>query len=324
MTERFKFRRVNEITGTFVLLIAALLIGALIWTGHSQRWFKSNVTLRIILPEDGAAGIRQGSEVYFLGTRVGSVGDVLVDMAGRMEAHVSIRRDFFRFIRNDSSALVKKKFGLAGDSFFEITRGNGTPLPEQNASIICNEQFQSALETAVEEVRSEAMTVLKKVNGGLDTWTKLGENLSLTQKHVDQIAIRLENIAAGIEQGHGTVGKLLTETVVADETQKLLVQSNETMSELRNVITNLNVAVMNVQNGTKRLPEITDAVANETKELPGLVIQTQTSMRELERLIDAMQKHWLIRKYMDKTNAPPPPANTSKPTDTKTPKSRIR
>jgi len=324
MTERFKFRRVNEITGTFVLLIAALLIGALIWTGHSQRWFKSNVTLRIILPEDGAAGIRQGSEVYFLGTRVGSVGDVLVDMAGRMEAHVSIRRDFFRFIRNDSSALVKKKFGLAGDSFFEITRGNGTPLPEQNASIICNEQFQSALETAVEEVRAEAMTVLKKVNGGLDTWTKLGENLALTQKHVDQIAIRLESIAAGIEQGHGTVGKLLTETVVADETQKLLVQSNETMSELRNVITNLNVAVMNVQNGTKRLPEITEAVANETKELPGLVIQTQTSMRELERLIDAMQKHWLIRKYMDKTNAPPPPANTGKPTDTKTPKSRIR
>ncbi|MCD6050428.1 MAG: hypothetical protein K0Q55_1831, partial [Verrucomicrobia bacterium] len=310
--------RVNEITGTFVLVIIALLIGALIWTGHSQRWFKSTVTLRIILPEDGAAGIRQGSEVYFLGTRVGSVGDVVVDTKGRMEAHTSIRRDFFRFVREDSSAVVKKKFGVAGDSFFEITRGEGTPLPEQNASIICNDQFQSALETAVEEVRSEAMMVLKKVNAGLDTWTKLGADLTATQKHVDQLAIRLESITAGVEQGKGTVGKLLTETAVADEAQKLLVRANVTMEELRNVVTNLNVAVMSVQKGTARLPEITDAVADETKELPGLVIQTQTSMRELERLIEGAQKHWLIRRYMDKTNEPPAtPAAPRKGTEKK-------
>jgi hypothetical protein len=54
-----------------------------------------------------------------------------------------------------------------------------------------------------------------------------------------------------------------------------------------------------------RLPEITDAVANETKDLPGLVIQTQTSMRELERLIEAMQRHWLVRKLVNRTNPPP-------------------
>ena len=77
------------------------------------------------------------------------------------------------------------------------------------------------------------------------------------------------------------------------------------MSELQGVVTNLNVAVKNVQNGTARLPEITDAVANEAKDLPGLVLQTQTSMRELERLIEAMQRHWLLRKYVNKTNPPP-------------------
>src|SRR5882762_4800261 len=92
---RFKFRRVNEITGTFVLIIMAVLIAAVVWTGRSQRWFKSSVTLRIVLPETGAAGIRQGSEVYFLGTLVGSVSDVEVKETGRMEARASIRYDFF-------------------------------------------------------------------------------------------------------------------------------------------------------------------------------------------------------------------------------------
>ena len=122
MAEHFKFRRVNEITGTFVLVVVAVLVAAVVWTGHTQRWFKSRVSLRIVLPEDGAAGIRQGSEVYFLGTLVGSVSDVIVETTGRMEARANIRRDFFRFVRADSSAVIKKKFGVAGDSFFGIFR----------------------------------------------------------------------------------------------------------------------------------------------------------------------------------------------------------
>lgn len=303
--ERFKFRHVNEITGMFVILIALLLIAGVVWSAHSQRWFRSNVALRIILPETGAAGIQQGSEVYFLGTRVGSVSDVLVDEAGHMEAEASIRSDFFRFVRDDSSAVVKKKFGVAGDAFFEITRGVGKPLPEKNASIVCREQFQSVLETAVEEVRNEAMAVLKKVSGGLDTWTKLGADLGGTREHLDQLAIRLDNIAAGAESGKGTIGKLLSDTALIDEAEKFMTSANETMMDLRGVVTNLDIAVKNIEKATVRLPEITDTIADETKDLPGLVQQTQTSMRELERLIEGMQRHWLIRKYVNKTNPPP-------------------
>ena len=305
MEERFKFRRVNEITGTFVLVVIAALVAALVWTGHSQRWFKSRVSLTIALPETGAAGIRQGSEVYFLGTLVGRVTDVEVDAQGRMEANANIRRDFFRFVRADSSAVVKKKFGVAGDSFFEITRGTGAPLPEKDATIVCKEQFQSALEVAVEEVRSEAMQVLKKTSLALDTWTKLGADLHETQQHLDQVSIRLENLTAGVEAGKGTVGKLLTDTALVDEAQKLLARAHETMGELQATVTNLSVAVKNVEAGTTRLPEITDSVANEAKDLPGLVLQTKSSMTELERLVEAMQKHWLLRKYVNKTNPVP-------------------
>jgi len=305
ITERFRFRRVNEITGTLVLIIVALLIAAVVWTGRSQRWFKGSVNLRIALPKDGAAGIRQGSEVYFLGTLVGSVSDVVVDIAGRMEASTKIRRDFFRFVRADSSAVVKKKFGVAGDSFFEITRGEGKPLPEKDAAIVCNEQFQSALEAAVEQVRAEAMVVLKKVNGGLDTWTQLGGDLRETRQHLDQLSIRMESLGADIQAGKGTVGKWIVDPALADETQKLVAQANETMTELRGAVTNLNAAVKNVQSGAARLPEITDAVANESKDLPGLVAQTQSSMREIERLVEAMQRHWLLRKYVNSTNPPP-------------------
>jgi phospholipid/cholesterol/gamma-HCH transport system substrate-binding protein len=302
--QRFKFRHVNEITGTVVLGIIAVLIAAVVWTGYSQRWFRSRVTLRIVLPEAGAAGIRQGSEVYFLGTMVGTVSDVLVDAAGRMEARANIRRDFFRFVRADSSAVVKKKFGVAGDAYFEITRGEGQPLAEKNAFILCRD-LPVSVEAAIEELRSAALPVFEKLSTGLDTWTALGTNLIQTQHRLEQLLVRLDHIVAAVERGEGTAGKLITDPALAEQAAELLTRANETMAELRRVMTNLNAAVRNVQDGTARLPEITDAVANEARDLPGLVLQTQVAVRELERLIEAVQRHWLVRKYVNKTNPPP-------------------
>ena len=53
------------------------------------------------------------------------------------------------------------------------------------------------------------------------------------------------------------------------------------------------------------LPAISDALGHEAKDLPGLVWQTQISMREIERLVEAMQRTWLLRKHVNHTNPPP-------------------
>jgi len=303
--ERFKFRHVYTITGTFVLLVLAVLVAALLFAGRSQRWFIGNVTLRIVLPEGGAAGIRQGSEVYFLGTLVGSVSDVTVDSNGRMEAEVNIRRDFFLFVRSDSSAVVKRRFGVVGDAYFEITRGHGQTLPEKNASIVCNEQLPSALEAAVEEIRHEAVPALGKLSAGLDNWTLLGSNLVTSQKGLDELIGRADSIAAGLQQGKGTVGKLLADSSAADDLAKLLANANRSIYELQGTLQNLQKASVNLELASTNLPAITRSIRKETEDLPGLVLQTQTSMRELERLMEAMQRHWLLRKYVNKTNPPP-------------------
>ena len=78
------------------------------------------------------------------------------------------------------------------------------------------------------------------------------------------------------------------------------------MYELQATFKNLQTASGNLQLASTNLPGISEALSKETKDLPGLVLQTQTSMRELERLIEAMQRHWLLRKYVNKTNPPPP------------------
>ena len=80
------------------------------------------------------------------------------------------------------------------------------------------------------------------------------------------------------------MGKLLTDPTTADELQ---------------------VTLNNLQQASTNLPAISDAIGLEAKDLPGLVLQAQTSMREVERLVEAMQRHWLLRKYVNQTNPPP-------------------
>jgi phospholipid/cholesterol/gamma-HCH transport system substrate-binding protein len=315
MKPRFKFRHVNEITGVFVILVVVVLIATIVWTARSQRWFRGTVTLRIVLPEAGAAGIRQGSEVYFLGTAVGTVSDVIVDATGHMEAWTSIRSDFFRFVREDSSAVVKKKFGVAGDAYFEITRGQGQPLPRKDASIICKE-LPGTMETAIEEVRSAVLPVLEKISVGVDTWTTLGEklsssadawtrlgtNLGESRQHLDQLIGRLDGIVAGVEQGKGTAGKLLTDPALADDLKTILDKGNVSMDQLQGILKDVQLAGNN-------LSAVSEALAIEAKDLPGLVLQTQQTLHELERLIEGIERHWLIRKYIEQrhpnTRIPP-------------------
>ena len=307
MEKRFKFRHVNELTGLLVLAVFALVVAGVIFSGHSQRWFSRKYAFDVLLPEAGAFGLKRGDEVFISGVSVGWVDNILVAADGRMKAHVKVRSDFERFVRIDSTAAVKKVFGVAGDSFIEITRGQGEPLPAHDTEIVCLslEELPAKMERMLEELRGELMPVVKKAGATLDAWAKLGCDLQKTQGELNQLVARLDNLATGVEQGKGTAGKLLTDTALADEAQKLLARANEAMSELQGVMTNLNVVVKNVQSGTVRLPEITETVANEVKDLPGLVQQTQTSMREVERLVEALQRHWLLRKYVNKTNPPP-------------------
>ena len=183
-----------------------------------------------------------------------------------------------------------------GDAYFEITRGHGQPLPEKNASIVCNELQPSALETALEEVRREAVPALKKLSAGLETWTKLGTDLDETQQQLNQLIARLDNIAAGVEQGKGTAGRLLTDPTVADELEKLLAKANASMDELKPILAN-------VQQASTNFPAIAGSANQSAQDLPALMTQTQQTMHEIERLVRGMQHVWWLRGAVRQADA---------------------
>ena len=201
MKKGFKFRHVNELTGLFVLLVVALAIAGVVFSGHSQRLFARKYAFNVRLPEAGAFGLRPGGEVFIAGVSVGWVDDITPMDDQRMKARITIRRDFERFVRVDSTAVIKKVFGVAGDSFLEVARGAGPPLSAPNAIIEClsTEELPVKLEKMLVELRAELMPVVKQAGVTLDVWTKVGANLQQTGEQLRQFVGRLDNLAAGLE-----------------------------------------------------------------------------------------------------------------------------
>jgi phospholipid/cholesterol/gamma-HCH transport system substrate-binding protein len=305
---RYKFRHVNELVGVFVIAVAALVIAGVLFSGHSQRWFARRFSFDVLLPQAGTSGLRRGDEVFILGVSAGLVDDVIVKEDGRVKARVKMRHDFERFVRADSTASIKKAFAVAGDSFMEISAGTGAPLAAENPTILClpSEDSLGRIEKLVSDLHAVLIPVVKKAGAGLEQWTKLAGNLEKNTHELSGLLGRWDRLSEGLEEGKGTAGKLLTDNGLADEAQELVARANKVMSQFQLMATNLNATVTDIQTGAARVPEIADAVANETKDLPGLVHETQVSMVELERLIEALQRHWLVRRYVNKTDPEPP------------------
>ena len=198
MEKRLQFRHANELTGLFVLAVLALVVGGIILSGYSQHWFSRKYAFDVLLPEKGAFGLSRGNGVLLFGVSVGSVDDIHLGENGRMTAHVKVRGEFGQFVREDSTATIKKVFGVAGDSFIEISRGTGAPMAAHDAVIPClaAEELPGMLEKMVADLRTEVVPVVKKASATLDTWTNLGADLQTTQAELNQLVIRLDRLDA--------------------------------------------------------------------------------------------------------------------------------
>lgn len=118
-------RRTDEWVGLLVLVCVALFVAAVLEAGVVGDWFRPVTELRVLLPKTGSQGLSAGADVEVLGTRVGTVRQVVIEPSRRLYANVELDRAATDFIRRDSSAIIKKRYGIAGAAYLVITPGAG-------------------------------------------------------------------------------------------------------------------------------------------------------------------------------------------------------
>lgn len=237
--------------------------------------------------------------------------------------------------------IKKKTFDLVGDAFLEISRGTGTvaekgAMLEADAARGVTEEFG----TVLQDLGREMTPTIKEVRAAVQLYSDLARQLQDPDGRVQQAFTRLESITRAIDSGNGVVGRLLRDDALADEVDHIVQRIRELVTrlddtfekvdadlvasaqkarmlvgelaegerslpalvgELRALLEQLQPIVNDLRAAIAPLPGVTAAAAREADALPGMVASARATMFEAERLILALQNHWLLRPYVAPT-----------------------
>ena len=318
-----RLRYADELVGLLVILALALFVAAALEAGVLTQWFRPTLTLRIVLPEQGSAGLSPGSDVEVLGTKAGEVRRVVINPDQQMYAEADIEDQAEPFIRRDSVAIIRKRFGVAGAAYLDIARGHGPALDWHFAVIQATTERDptESIGTLIDQVRAKVFPVL--------------DNL-------DHASQSLSDILDGIKKGQGSLGRLLVDDSLEGEAEQVVTSLHDSLDKLGPIMDNLHQASQNVtaltqetasnQTGlpallqhvdrnlesvqallqdlsktSQRLPAIATTIQSGTANLPSLLTQMQQTLHNLDLLMAQVRTSWLIGG----SPAPPAPARLS-------------
>jgi phospholipid/cholesterol/gamma-HCH transport system substrate-binding protein len=324
MLPQTKFRYTNEAVGLFVLITLLIFVAGLLYSAQVRKWFNPGETLKVVLPDDGLFGLTEGSMVEILGTRAGQIQEIVINPDQKIHAIARIDSDMVVFVRSDSRASIRRKFGIAGDAYLEITRGTAAPLDWEFA-VITVEADRSATDTLaelIEELRAKVLPVVDDAHEAILLMMAVAKDLQDDEKGVQQLLANLNSIADKIDRGEGAIGRLLTEDKLVRDLETLIGRMGPLFDDLGKTIQNVSefskefdtetgdipqitrslkktlvsmeTVMKDLSQTTPQLPQIVKNVGDTTDAVPVLVLQVQQVMVELERLIQQLQSHWLL------------------------------
>jgi phospholipid/cholesterol/gamma-HCH transport system substrate-binding protein len=314
-----------------VLLTVLMFAASFLLSGRVRQWLDPGARLKVILPSDGLFGLSEGAAVEILGTKAGQVRRIVIDPQQQMYADVQIQSNMKGFVRADSSAVIRKRFGVAGDSYLDISRGFKAPLDWDFAVIkaTADRAPTESLGEILNELRARIFPMIDDAQLTIRTLLAVVKQMQDPQGELQQLLANINIISGKISRGEGLLGRLLFEESMVDDVEQLVVKLNQSMQRLDPLFDGLTTTIDNVsqistqineqavdipeitrnlkevlvsaqavmkdlKRATTQLPRIAANVGQATESVPVLLIQTQQVMAELEVLIRQLQSNWLL------------------------------
>lgn len=183
----------NLLVGSFVLLVAAAMIGFLLWLGRSSTE-TDGVPYRIEF-KGAVSGLSEGSQVRFRGVPVGRVRTIRIDQENPELILVDVDLKPDTPVRVDTIAAVAPQ-GITGYSLIELSGGKAaSPMltPPEDGSPPLIQSKPSPLEQVVQsapELLAQASILLTRVNTLVsdENVTRLDKVVGDLQEFADALA----------------------------------------------------------------------------------------------------------------------------------------
>ena len=324
-------RYASELVGTLILVAVIVFVLALFVGGRVNEWLNPGLNVRVVMPAAGLFGLSVGGSAEILGSKAGQVRRIVIQPDESIYAEVHIIAGMSDFVRRDSEVTIRKRFGVAGDSYLDITRGRGQPLDEQFA--VLDAQIDRAASASagelLAEIRDKALPVIDDAASTIHSLAVLADGLRNPEGDLQETLANLNVVSGRIARGEGAVGRLLVEDTLVSELETLVTGLNKTLGGMGPVLDELQVTVRNIavmseaigaqseaipevsqrmgsvldsvdeimkdlKRTTPELPRITRSMAETTESLPMLLLQTQQTVAELELLIRQLRASWIV------------------------------
>ena len=304
-----RLRHTDEWVGALVIAAVALLLIAALQAGVLREWFKPTAELRLVLPSAGVAGLEVGADVEILGTRAGRVNEIVLDPDQQMYAMLEIDEQATAFIRRDSKAVIRRRFGVAGAAFVDISRGTGEELDWTYAVVeaVTERAPTDSVSALIDEAKQKIFPVLDNVGRITQSLAEVAERINRGEGNVGRLLVddsmvkqaeatvgaardavaALNLLMADLQKSAGNINALTQQVSAPDGVPAVLAQTDENLATLKKILDDVAVA-------TRRTPSIAKNLEGSTATLPALLTQLQVTIKNLDQLVVQLQRSWLL------------------------------
>jgi len=303
-------RHTDEFVGLLVLVAILALLFAIFQAGVLGRWFQPTSTLRIVLPDTGGGGLAQGADIEVLGIHAGTIRRIVINPSQGMYAEATIDNEIRGMIPRDSTAVIRRRFGIAGAAYVEINRGTGPPMNWTYAVMDATTERAptDSISALIDETREKVFPILTDAGrathslAGMLEQVERGEG-NIGRAMVDQTLMRnAETALAGVGDAIKSLDRVLARLEDAAVDAGALVKSAgdgktgvpALLRQTDKILTDFRPAVRDLGKAATHAPAISRNVEESSQNLPSLLVQTQLTAQQLEKLLQQLRGHWLL------------------------------
>ncbi|NEM97397.1 MlaD family protein [Pontibacter burrus] len=181
------------IVGIFVLLALVILIVGIFTLGGQQKRFISTISVKAVF--DDVAGLKQGNNVWFSGVKIGTIKSIKLYGDSQVEVIMNIEESVQQYIRKDAVARISSE-SFIGNKNIIIESGSPQSPPVENGDRLA----------AVNPLNTD----------------DLMETLQQNNKNLVAITGDFKQLSSKLVDGEGTVGALLTDSVLANNLRAMV------------------------------------------------------------------------------------------------------
>lgn len=204
----FKVRLGLFVAAGFILFVLAIFL-----IGRQKHLF--DPVFKLTTTFYNVSGLQVGNNIRFSGINVGTVGTINLINDSTVSVNMIIKKSIQPFIKTDGQVAIGSE-GIIGDRVLIITHGSA------EAESVTDKQYISS----IEPVETDAIIT----------------SLAVTAVNFEVISKQLAEIMTHINQGNGTLGRLIQDSTIAENINKTIINLRKSS---RGLDENMNAAKSN-------------------------------------------------------------------------------